>query len=159
MIPRIRIASSRRLAGMCVSMSMNNLRTAELWKTFMPRRKELPHMTGTVFYSAEVYGADYFSKFDPDRKFEKWAAVEVSDDRELPEGMREFIFPAGLYAVFTYTGRSSEAVKAYTYIYTEWLPGSEFSVDDRPHFAVMDERYKRDDAGSEEEIWIPLARK
>jgi AraC family transcriptional regulator len=38
----------------------------------------------------------------------------------------------------------------------DWLPDSGFELDNRPHFAVMGEKYKRDDDASEEEIWIPV---
>lgn len=63
----------------------------------------------------------------------------------------------GLYAVFDYKG-SSEVHKFIQYIYTSWLPNSEYKLDHRPHFEVLGEKYKNNDPNSEEEIWIPIQR-
>ncbi|HLT33108.1 MAG TPA: GyrI-like domain-containing protein, partial [Aquaticitalea sp.] len=45
----------------------------------------------------------------------------------------------------------------YQYIYGQWIPNSEYELDDRPHFALMGEKYK--DPESEEEFWIPIRKK
>lgn len=72
--------------------------------------------------------------------------------------METLVIPGGLYAVFVHEGPATEGDKTYRFIYTEWLPASEFRVDDRPHFAVMSENYQRDNPNSEE-IWIPIKNK
>jgi AraC family transcriptional regulator len=59
--------------------------------------------------------------------------------------------------VFIHHGPASEAIITYTYIFQTWLPGSEFRLDDRPHFAMMGEKYKDENPNSEEEIWIPVS--
>ena len=47
----------------------------------------------------------------------------------------------------------------FQYIFSEWIPQSDYSVDDRPHFEVLGAKYKNNDPDSEEEIWIPIKKK
>jgi AraC family transcriptional regulator len=58
--------------------------------------------------------------------------------------------------MFNYRGLASDAANFYNAIFTQWLPNSGYKVDYRPHFAIMGEKYKKDSADSEEEIWIPV---
>ena len=67
--------------------------------------------------------------------------------------------PEGLYAVFLYKGKASEAPKTYQYIFGNWIPNSDHTLDDRPHFALMGKKYKNEDPNSEEELWIPIKKK
>jgi len=146
----------KHLAGLHMKMSLAQNKTVELWKNFMPKRNEIKSRIGTEYYSCEVYPPFYFDRFDPQNKFEKWAAVAVSEERDIPEGMEILVIPDGDYAVFIHRGSNAEAFKTYGYIFREWLPGSEFTLDNRPHFALMGEKYKKDEPSSEEEIWIPV---
>ena len=75
----------------------------------------------------------YFENFNTNNEFEKWAAVEVTDFDTVPEEMETMILPIGLYAVFLYNGSSTD-VTVFNYIFETWLPKSEYSLDDRPHF-------------------------
>ncbi|MBK7911841.1 GyrI-like domain-containing protein [Candidatus Pollutiaquabacter sp.] len=155
--PEIRTIPSFRLIGMSQRQSLVQNTTAALWKRFMPRRGELRSMNQGVLYSLEVYdGLDHFAVFDPAREFTKWAAVEVGLQEAVPDGMNELEVPGGRYAVFLYRGRASKGADLYRYIFTQWLPGYGYSLDDRPHFARMDERYKGEAEDSEEEIWVPV---
>jgi len=155
--PEIRTISSFRLIGMSHRQSLVQNTTATLWKRFMPRRGELRSVNPGVLYSLEVYdGPDYFTAFDPAREFTKWAAVEVGKEETVPDGMQELIVPAGRYAVFAYRGPASKGADFYRFIFAQWLPASGYSLDDRPHYARMDERYKGEAEDSEEEIWVPV---
>lgn len=141
-------------------MNFANNRTFELWRSFMPRHHEVNNRIGNDLFSLEVYDdADHFKNFDPNRYFTKWAAVEVSDLNTVPEKMNSLLIPSGLYVVFLFKGDHTKAVPAYTYIFQEWLPKSEYKLDHRPHFAVMGEKYKNNDPNSEEEIYIPVIKK
>lgn len=122
----------------------------------MPRRKEIKNSIGTELYSLEVYSPSYWNNFDPDTTFEKWAAVEVADFDTIPDQMETITLPKGQYAVFLHKGPASTGAMTYRYIFETWLPESEFSLDNRPHFALMGQMYKHDDPDSEEEIWIPI---
>jgi AraC family transcriptional regulator len=123
----------------------------------MPRRNEITGRLGTELYSIEQYPTEFFNSFKPNVPFLKWAAVEISSDALIPDGMSTLDSPEGLYAVFIHRGTASEGPKTYNYIFNEWIPSYGYQVDDRPHFAVMGEKYKNDDPESEEEIWIPVS--
>ncbi|MDQ3110072.1 MAG: GyrI-like domain-containing protein [Bacteroidota bacterium] len=156
MQPRIEPFTEKKLLGKRVIMSLADNKTGKLWKSFMQCRKEIQNNIGTDLYSVQVYKNDYFEKFDPAAKFEKWATIEVTDFDNVPEGMQTFIIPAGLYAVFLYKGNSSKATETFQYIFGTWLPSSIYKLDTRPHFEVLGEKYKNGDPDSEEEIWIPI---
>jgi AraC family transcriptional regulator len=70
--------------------------------------------------------------------------------------METYILANGLYAVFQYKGLSSGSAAFYQYIYSDWIPNSEYQIDNRPHFEVLGEKYKNNDPTSEEEVWIPI---
>ncbi|WP_166919494.1 GyrI-like domain-containing protein [Flavobacterium poyangense] len=156
---RIEISTEKKLVGKYIAMSYLDNKTFQLWSSFMPHRKEIKNQVGTDLYSLEVFPVGYFNEFDPKNDFEKWAAVEVSDFNDIPSEMEDLIIPSGLYAIFIHSGENATAHKTYHSIFVEWLPKSDYTVDDRPHFAIMGEKYKKDDPNSEEEIWIPIKNK
>lgn len=122
----------------------------------MPRRKEIQNSVGIELYSIEVYPASFFNSVYPGAAFEKWAAIEVKNYDVIPDGMETITSPEGVYAVFVHRGPASAGPKTYQYIFGTWLPQSEYLVDERPHFAIMGEKYKHEDPDSEEELWIPI---
>ena len=69
--------------------------------------------------------------------------------------MEKFTLEGGLYAVFDYKGLPGNP-EIFQYIFTEWLPGSGYLLDNRPHFEVIGAKYKANSPESEEEIWIPI---
>jgi len=156
MQPLIKTLNEKKLTGHFIEMSFIENKTFQLWNGFMPKKKEIKNTINANLYSLEVYPDHYFDNFNPSDNFQKWAAVEVSDFEDLPYGMKTLVVSGGLYAVFLHFGPATEAHKTYNYIFAEWLPNSAYIVDERPHFAVMDEKYKKDDPNSEEEIWIPI---
>lgn len=156
MKPDIRTLPETKFVGQRYTMSLTANKTYELWRNFMPRRKEIQHITGIELYSIEVYAPSYFDHFNPDATFEKWAAVKVTDFKAIPDGMETLSAPEGLYAVFTHKGPASEGHNTYQYIFGTWLPGSGYLPDNRPHLAIMGEKYKHEDPNSEEELWIPV---
>lgn len=102
-----------------------------------------------------IYDANYFDKFDPEESFEKWATIEVENFEEVPVGIDSFLLAGGLYAIFDYKGSSNDP-SIFQYIFTTWLPASDYLIDDRPHLEILGEKYKNNDPDSEEEIWIPI---
>ena len=156
MKPRIETLAEKKLVGNRTKMSFSDNRTFELWRSFMPRRKEIRNSLGTDLYSVEVYPPIFFEKFSADTEFEKWAAVEVTEFDATPDQMERLTVPDGLYAVFVHKGPASTAPETYEYIFKSWLPSSGFTLDNRPHFALMGEKYKQNDQDSEEELWIPI---
>ncbi len=156
---RIETLNDKKLVGKRMIMTFSENKTVELWRSFMPRRKEIQNIIGKEFYSIQIYTPSFFDHFNPDTEFEKWAAVEVTNFDEVPDEMETFILAGGLYAVFLYQGAASFAANTFQYILGTWLPNSKYSLDNRPHFEMLGEKYKNEDQGSEEEIWIPIRTK
>ncbi len=156
MEPKIEQLTSKKLVGRRLEMSLVNNRTGELWRGFMTQRKEINNVVGDDLYSLQVYPAGYFEKFNPGTPFEKWAAAEVVSFEDVPGGMETMTLPGGAYAVFLHRGPASAGPATFQYIYATWLPASDYVLDDRPHFEILDARYKNEDPSSEEEIWIPV---
>ena len=159
MQPRFENLSEKILIGKRIKMSFLNNKTFELWQAFMPKRKEIINCKGTELYSVEVYPPLFFETFSNEVEFEKWAAVEVSSLNTIPDGMESLVLPKGLYAVFIHKGLASKGFKTYQYIFQSWIPSSEYQLDNRPHFAIMGDKYKNEDPDSEEEIWIPIKKR
>jgi AraC family transcriptional regulator len=156
MTPRIEIVGERKLVGLRMTMSLSMNKTKELWQNFMQARKEIKNQVGNDLYSIQLYDDHYFKTFSPHSTFEKLAAVEVTHFDEIPAGMEHFTMPSGTYAVFVHRGAAAAGPATFNYIFSTWLPNSEYHLDNRPHFEVLGEKYKNDDPGSEEEIWIPI---
>ena len=156
MTPRIETVGERKLVGLRLTMSLSVNRTRELWQNFLQLRGEIKNQVGTDLYSIQLYDDLYFKTFSPHTTFDKLAAVEVKDFSHVPAGMVQFTLPSGLYAVFLHKGAASTGPATFNYIFSTWLPNSEYHLDNRPHFEVLGEKYKNDDPNSEEEIWIPL---
>ena len=156
MEPRFETLPEKKFIGKSIQMSFSENKTFQLWNGFMPRRKDILNNIGSELYSIEIYKPAFFDNFDPDNIFEKWAAIEVTDFQSIPEGMEKLITPEGLYAVFVHKGPASDGPKTYQYIFRTWFPASEYILDNKPHFAIMGEKYKNNDPSSEEELWIPV---
>jgi len=123
----------------------------------MPHKKEIQNVVGTDLFSVEIYNdTNFFKNFNPNKEFEKWAAVEISELKNIPDEMEPITIPKGLYAVFSHKGPASEGPKTYQYIFGTWLPNSKYVLDNRPHLAIMGEKYKNNSPDSEEELWIPI---
>lgn len=159
MEPVLEILAEKKFIGKRIKMSFSDNKTQELWRSFMPRRKEINNRIGEELYSIEIYEPLFFENFNPEREFYKCAAVEVTNFDSVPVEMETLISPGGLYAVFHYTGAASKGAEMYQYIFQKWLPGSNFLLDYRPHFAVMGNKYKNEDPESEEDLCIPIKNK
>jgi AraC family transcriptional regulator len=159
-IQRMETFKETKLVGKKIRTTFAYNKTVELWRSFSPRRKEIKNSINTNLYSVELYpDHTFFENLNPMREYEKWAAVEVSEFDTIPDGMEKLIIPKGQYAVFYYKGKPSEAQETFRYIYGNWLPNSEYKMDERPYFALMGEKYKGESTESEEEFWIPIIRK
>jgi AraC family transcriptional regulator len=156
---RIEILAEKRLIGKRMKMTFSHNKTGDLWRGFMPRRKEIKSNTGTELYSMQIYPPLFFDDFSTDKEFVKWAALEVKNFDNIPDGMEAFTLEGGLYSVFLYRGSSDEGETAFRYIIETWLPESGYELDNRPHFEILGEKYKNGSPDSEEELWIPIRRR
>ncbi|MFZ4796773.1 MAG: GyrI-like domain-containing protein [Bacteroidia bacterium] len=155
MTPRIETINEKKLVGNRLTMSFADYKIGELWRTFLSKRKEITNNLSNDLISLVVYPPNHFADFKPTNLFERWATVEVSDFENVPTEMETFILPSGLYAVFNYKGLNTDN-SIFQYIFGTWLPGSNYLLDNRPHFEVLGDKYKNNDPNSEEEIWIPI---
>lgn len=153
--PRFETCPGKKLVGIHLKMSLTQNRTHELWSQFMPRRNEIINRVNGDYVSLQTYAEGHYENFNPNNEFKSWACVEVLDHENIPDGMEAFELPPGEYAVFDYKGSSNDG-SIFRYIYGEWVPQSEYELDNRPHFDVLGEKYKNNDPNSEEEIWIPI---
>ena len=156
MSPRIEIVQSKKLIGKRTKLTYFIIRIAQLWGSFMPDRKHITNPLTNELIALTLYTADHFTNFELTNEFEKWACVEVADFEKIPTGMEGFVLNGGLYAIFHYRGSSAEIAAFYRSIFEEWLPNSNYTLDQRPHVEVMGEKYKNNEPDSEEEIWIPI---
>ena len=155
MTPRITTLNEKKVIGKRLTMSFADYKPAELWKSFMPRRKEITNNLTNDLIAVTVYKPNHFANFKPTNEFEKWATAEVTDFDNVPTDMEPFILSGGLYAIFDYKGSSNDH-SIYEYIFRTWMPNSDYDLDERPHFEILGDKYKNSDPTSEEEIWIPI---
>ena len=154
-----RIASQpdKFLVGMSATMSISTDTTSSLWQRFMPRRKEIKNSIGSALYSVQNFSeSGSFESFTPATVFEKWAAVEVPGADAVPEAMQLFVLHGGDYAVFEHRGVPSEFPKTLRYIFSQWLPQSDWQLDEREHFELLQPGWRADDPEAREEVWIPV---
>ncbi|SFR68356.1 GyrI-like domain-containing protein [Maribacter stanieri] len=159
MKPRIVELKSKQLVGLNQEMSLVDNKTFELWKNFRQRSKNILNKSSQDFISLQIYPKGYFETFSPAKRFVKWACVEVDDNKSISTDFQSLNLEGGLYAVFDYKGTAESAPAFFQYIYGEWIPKSDYILDDRPHFEVLSDKYKNNDPASEEEIWIPIKAK
>lgn len=155
MIPRIEILQEKKLIGSKLMMSFADYRISDLWRNFLSQKEKISNRVSDEMISIAIYQPNHFYDFNPTTKFEKWAAVEVSESENMSSELYPFTLPHGLYAVFDYKGLSTEN-SIFEYIFQTWLPASDYILDDRPHFEVLGEKYRNNDIDSEEEVWIPI---
>jgi AraC family transcriptional regulator len=136
-------------------MSLVADKTPQLFRQFMPRRKEILHRVNKSVWDLKIYPEDYFRNFAPASTFTKWALTEVSATAEIPFGMKVFNLLEGLYAVFHHQGLMTDN-SIFAYIYSDWLPRSAYQLDDRPHFDVLSEKTQIRDPEASQEIWVPI---
>ncbi|MBX7181188.1 MAG: GyrI-like domain-containing protein [Bacteroidia bacterium] len=144
-----------RLIGLKTTISLAQNRIAELWQNFMPQKQFISNPLSNDLYSVAEYPPHYFSAFNPNIEFHRWACLQVNNFDSIPPRMESLIIPAGKYAVFHYQGLSSDT-SIFQYIYQEWLPASNYILRQSPHFEVLGNQYKNNDPNSKESIWIPI---
>ena len=151
---RIEFLPGKILVGQKIQTSFANNQTALLWSGFMPKRKTIINPVSNDLYAVQIYPNGMPA--GPAELFVKWATLEVRTEEYVPEGMEVLRLPPGNYAVFLHKGSAATGPEAFRYIFTEWLPASGHTIDDRPHFEILGAAYKNDEPQSEEEIWIPV---
>ncbi|HSK13392.1 MAG TPA: GyrI-like domain-containing protein [Phnomibacter sp.] len=160
MQPLITTLTDTLIVGRHLTMSLAKDRTTELWQGFAPRAKEIGNRVNKDRISLKVFSiAPNHPAFSTNTPFEKWAAVQVSDLAAVPDDLDTFTIPQGQYAVFVHKGSPATFGQTLNYIFSDWLPVSDYELDNRPHFEIMGEGYRLDDPNAEETIWVPVKQK
>ena len=157
MTPKIKTFPTTKFIGKNRSFTYADYRAFELWSSFMPRRNEIQNPIGTELFNIQINPENF--DFQPNTPYTKWAAVAVSTFQNIPDGMESLEIQEGLYAVFNYKGDQSNVAEFFKSIYTEWLPSSDYELENRPQFEILCEKYKNNSPEAEEEIWIPIKKK
>ena len=157
--PTIVEVSEKKLVGHNLEMSLVNNITRELFSGFMPKRNLISNTISNDIYEVIKYDASHFKNFSPTNLFTKWGTFEVSSFDAIPESMESLTLDKGMYAVFRYKGLAKDFGTLMQYIYGQWIPQSEYVLDNRPHFNVLGEKYKNNDPDSEEDVYIPIKKK
>lgn len=145
------------LTGISARTTFNVDITPGLWARFIARiHKPFVTQFAPEQYSAALYPEGFFDDFRPDLPFEKWAAGHYSGNGLVDPSLQQLDISPGLYAVFTFTGRASEAAPFFAFIFNEWLPQSGFQVDTRPHFEILPPGYRPEDPEMTELVYIPV---
>jgi AraC family transcriptional regulator len=143
-----------KVVGMKIRTTVKENKIPELWDRFIPRMVELdevavPECTlGICLYEGE--------DFDESESFSYLAGVIVKDDSIIPEGMIYHEIPKTTVAVFTHTGSLDKLSETYDYIYNEWLPLSEFELDNADEIEWYDSRFRFGEEDSQMDIHIPI---
>lgn len=154
--PRIVEFEGVRLAALDGKTSLAMDVTASLWQQFSVITRKFPGSFAAERYSVSAYGPGFFTNFDPQRSFRKWAAAPVTQGK-LPTSMLQWLdIPPGLYAVFQYRGKASDGADFFRSIFTDWLPQSGYQLDLRPHFEILPPGYAPDDPSAVEDVYIPV---
>lgn len=123
------------------------------WGEFMQRAGEIPQAVKPAESLGIVLSAN-------DEEFVYLISKEAGAVDPLPSGMTAHTIPANDYAVFTHRGAISKLGETFQYIFSQWLPQSEYDRTDAPATEVYGENYG--DGSSEDssfEIWIPVVKK
>jgi len=150
---------AKHMAGMNIGTSPANSNAHQIWKAFMPRRKELSGPEDDVFYSLQDYPDNYpWEAFDPTATFTTWAAREINSNSDLPDGFSSTLIKGGLYAVWTHQGTAATISNDIMYFFSKWLPNSGYMLDkSRKHFEALGKDYLGpDNPESKEEVFIPI---
>lgn len=154
MQPVIQQLLSRKLIGMRVKTSRVTFQPYLLWSKFMPQKKRIGYRVNELLYSIQVY--DRNVEVTLTTEFDQWAAVEVSNNETVPDGMETYDLEGGLYATFTYKGKAADFPQMIQEIHEIWLPQSVYEIDSREHFERLGAKYDPTSDESEEEVWIPI---
>lgn len=153
---RIERFESLYLLGVSLEMNLLQDRTVELFKDFMPRRKDISSIDNLHVYLAKLYPQEYFKAFSPANTFRKFAGLKVEEVQNSP-GFEQIYVSGGLYAIFKNTGGPNDS-RIFQYIFNEWLPGSEYILDTRPHLDILPVGYWSSEDKTED-ICIPVIKR
>lgn len=161
--PLIARLEQKCLVGVTSIVSLHDTGASEplLWGMFyhldqslqIQRKPEFP-----CVYELEIWSEKEF-KSPPDpakEKFMYMVGVEVDDLYDIPHGCIGKTLPSGDHAIFTYTGKPIYILKAYMYIFKQWLPQSGYTMPFNYNYAYYKQSESPHDENSIIEICLPI---
>ncbi|MFK7906039.1 MAG: GyrI-like domain-containing protein [Chitinophagales bacterium] len=129
----------------------------KLWQEFDPYIHKIPNRVNIEqCFGLEVY-TDSFMKT---KQWHYMTAVEVSSLENIPIFASARTLPPNRYAVFTHKGLVSNISQTFDYIYSTWLPNSDYEIAAPYDFEFYDERFKEGQSeDSETDIYLPVRAK
>lgn len=155
--PEIVSEPDRQLVGLhCKTSSLqNNIPT--LWKIFRRRQSEINNPTDNGSFGVSGYGDFKLEQFVLSAMLDKWATIEVSVIKSIPEDMVSYSLRSGTYARFMHRGGKKNIQMSFEYAYSVWLTNSIYEIDDRDHFEHYPKDYRGpEDPDSELFFYIPI---
>lgn len=138
----------------------NNMQVIpKLWDAFFERRSEVPANEPNASYGlCEDLEAHGIARERPDEAL-YLASARVDPEVAVPEGMRRWTSPGGLFARFEHRGPTDKIGETMAFIYGKWFPSSDFEGATGPDFVRIDQRFKPDSDRSLLEILVPVAKR
>ena len=129
----------------------------EAWSELKSHLAMLPRKNTHTMYGFEDYSEAFCAE---PLSFFYMAGVEVDKAAVLPEGMDRKVVQRATYAVFTVNGNNAngEIGEAFQYIYSMWLPNSEYCIDENAlfDFEYYDERWDCQFERAQMDIYVPV---
>ena len=129
----------------------------EAWHALKSNLEAMKRKNEHTMYGVEDYSEDFCPE---PLSFYYMAGVEVDADTALLPGMERKVVPKAEYAVFTINGNNAngEIGRAFHYIYSIWLPNSEYCIDENAmlDFEFYDERWDCQFGAAQMDIYIPI---
>lgn len=158
--PEIYSEGTRIFVGMkteffSVDSEKNNIaeKLPPLWQEFLAHVNEVEHVV-----AGNMYGIIRQTPDNSDR-LEYYAAVEVSDGQQIPQGMSRLELPASTYAKFRHDGHFDSLNNSVNYIYSSWLFESGARHNYGADLEIYGSEYNPDTDNSVIYYAIPLDRK
>lgn len=159
MKPEVVVLDNLMILGMSYRGKNENGEVAELWQNFLSRTSEIKHAVN----NRKSYGicepleeSIEEVDFDKDNEIKYLAGIEVTSDKDVPEGMEVWHVDHKRYAVFTHTGSVDLLGETYKSIYSKWLPASGYQVEFTCDFELYDQDFDPSSETSKMYIYIPI---
>lgn len=148
--PEIICKDERLLLGIARKINQSeNIKDDLLLKVkneFMEMVNTIENRVNTEFYYAAYdYNPEDIIKEDDEINYTYFYCVEVSEYKNIPDGMVKKVLPQGKYAVFNYDCKNntlngeSLSQSVYDYIDGIWLPNSGLELAETPDYEVINE--------------------
>jgi predicted transcriptional regulator YdeE/DNA-binding transcriptional MerR regulator len=153
MEPKIVTKPAFKAAGLSYVGKNQNGEIGQMWGRFIPRINEPKRINPLLSYglcSMDIKDAG-------EGEFEYVAAVEVPDDKDIPDGMVYREVPERKYAVFTHHGKLETLGETYQYIYNTGLAQAGLQIHpDQFDMEVYAEDFAPDSDNSKLYIYVAV---